>query len=109
MASQAGFSSSHLTIIATAISEVARNIVDYAQEGEIVLMLVTVSDRCGLQIVASDSGPGIADIHAAMGDGYSSNAGLGIGLSGSRRLMDEFDIASEVGKGTTVTMTKWLA
>ena len=109
MASQAGFSNSHLTIIATAISEVARNIVDYAKEGEILLMLVSVSDKHGLQIVATDSGPGIADIPAAMGDGYSSNAGLGIGLSGSRRLMDEFDIASEVGKGTTVTMTKWLS
>jgi serine/threonine-protein kinase RsbT len=109
MASQAGFSNSHLTIIATAISEVARNIVDYAKEGEILLMLVSASDKRGLQIVATDSGPGIADIHAAMGDGYSSNAGLGIGLSGSRRLMDEFDIASEVGKGTTVTMTKWLS
>jgi serine/threonine-protein kinase RsbT len=109
LASQAGFSSSHLTIIATAISEVARNIVDYAKEGEIVLMLVTMSDKQGLQIVATDSGPGIADIHAAIGDGYSSSAGLGIGLSGSRRLMDEFNIASEVGKGTTVTMTKWLA
>jgi serine/threonine-protein kinase RsbT len=109
LASQAGFTNSHLTIIATAISEVARNIVEYAEEGEIVLMLVRVSDRQGVHIIATDSGPGIADIHSAMRDGYSSSASLGLGLPGSRRLMDEFDIASEVGKGTTVTMTKWVA
>ena len=109
LASQAGFSSSHLTIIATAISEVARNIVDYAEEGEMVLTLIHASDRHGVHIIATDSGPGIADLQSAMRDGFSSSASLGLGLPGSRRLMDEFDIASEVGKGTTITMTKWVA
>lgn len=109
LASEAGFSNSHLTIIATATSEVARNILDYAKEGEMVLTLVNASDRHGVHIIATDSGPGIADLPTAMRDGYSSSASLGIGLSGSRRLMDEFNIASEVGKGTTVTMTKWVA
>jgi serine/threonine-protein kinase RsbT len=109
LASQAGFSNSHLTIIATAISEVARNIVDYAKEGEVVLMLVRALDKQGVHVIATDSGPGIADIRTAMRDGYSSSASLGLGLPGSRRLMDEFDIASEVGKGTTVTMTKWVS
>jgi serine/threonine-protein kinase RsbT len=109
LASEVGFSTTHLTLIATAISEVARTIVDHAKEGEMVLALVNVSDRHGVHIIATDSGPGIADLPTAMRDGYSSSSSLGIGLSGSRRLMDEFNIASEVGKGTTVTMTKWVA
>lgn len=108
LAAQAGFSSSNLTIIATAISEVARNIVEYAKEGEVVLTLVNNGHRKGLQIVASDEGPGIADIATVMRDGYSTGKGLGIGLPGSRRLMDEFEITSQVGKGTTVTMRKWV-
>jgi serine/threonine-protein kinase RsbT len=109
LAERAGFSSSHLAVIATAIAEVATNIVDYAKEGEIVLRVVSAANRRGVHIIASDSGPGIADIGAAMRDGHCANARLSIGLSGSRRLMDEFDIASELGRGTTVTMTKWLA
>jgi serine/threonine-protein kinase RsbT len=108
LAAQAGFSSSNLTIIATAISEVARNIVEYAKEGEVVLTLVNNGHRKGLQIVASDEGPGIADIATVMRDGYSTGKGLGIGLPGSRRLMDEFEITSQVGRGTTVTMRKWV-
>ncbi len=109
LAERAGFSSSHLAVIATAIAEVATNIVDYAKEGEIVLRVVSAANRRGVHIIASDSGPGIADIDAAMRDGHCANSRLSIGLSGSRRLMDEFDIASELGRGTTVTMTKWLA
>ena len=108
LAAQAGFSSSNLTIIATAISEVARNIVEYAKEGEVVLTLINNGHRKGLQIVASDEGPGIADIATVMRDGYSTGKGLGIGLPGSRRLMDEFEITSQVGRGTTVTMRKWV-
>jgi serine/threonine-protein kinase RsbT len=109
LAAQAGFSASQLTIIATAISEVTRNIVDYATEGEMVLRLISEWGKQGVQIIATDRGPGIADIRTAMRDGYSSSARLGIGLPGVRRLMDEFEIISEVGKGTTVTMIKWVS
>jgi serine/threonine-protein kinase RsbT len=107
LAAQAGFSNSTLTIIATAISEVARNIVEYAKEGEVVLTLVNNSSATGIKIVAIDKGPGIPDLAMVMRDGYSTGKGLGIGLPGSRRLMDEFEITSEVGRGTIVTMKKW--
>lgn len=101
------FSSSELTLIATAISEVARNIVTYAKEGEIVLHLVSKGPRRGIRVVAHDEGPGIADVTRAMEDGFSTSSSLGLGLPGSKRLMDDFDIVSALGKGTTVTMTKW--
>ncbi|HLJ21706.1 MAG TPA: anti-sigma regulatory factor [Stellaceae bacterium] len=101
------FSSSELTLIATAISEVARNIVTYAKEGEIVLHLVSKGGRRGIRVVAHDDGPGIADVARAMEDGFSTSSSLGLGLPGSKRLMDDFDIVSALGKGTTVTMTKW--
>ena len=107
LASGLRFSGSEMTLIATAISEVARNIVIYAGSGEIVLRVVQRGLRCGILIIARDRGPGIADIERAMGDGYSSSRGLGLGLPGARRLMDEFEIVSEVGKGTEITMTKW--
>jgi serine/threonine-protein kinase RsbT len=107
LASELRFSSSELTLIATAISEVARNIVIYAGAGEITLRIVEQGQRRGLVVFASDRGPGIADIERAMKDGYSTSHGLGIGLPGSKRLMDEFAVSSEVGKGTVVTMTKW--
>ena len=102
-----GFSASELTLIATAISEIARNIVSYARQGEVVLAHVERGSRRGLMVVARDQGPGIPDIARAMEDGYSTSRGLGLGLPGSKRLMDEFEVVSEVGKGTTVTMTKW--
>jgi serine/threonine-protein kinase RsbT len=101
------FSISELTLIATAISEVARNIVTYAGRGEIVLRIVQRGPRRGLLVIARDQGPGIADIARAMEDGYSTSRSLGLGLPGSKRLMDEFELASELGKGTEVTMTKW--
>jgi serine/threonine-protein kinase RsbT len=101
------FSISELTLIATAISEVARNIVTYAGRGEIVLRIVQRGPRRGLLVIARDQGPGIADIPRAMEDGYSTSRSLGLGLPGSKRLMDEFELASELGKGTEVTMTKW--
>ena len=107
LASQAGFTGSDLTLIATAISEVARNIVVYAERGEIRLGLTSRNGRRGVEVIASDDGPGIADIDQAMQDGFSTGRSLGLGLPGARRLMDEFEIVSEVGKGTTVTMRKW--
>ena len=109
LAAIAGFSHSNLTIIATAISEVARNIVEYAKEGEVIITLIDDATKKGVEIVASDQGPGIADISTVMRDGFSTGKGLGIGLPGARRLMDEFAIASAVGAGTIVTMKKWVA
>jgi serine/threonine-protein kinase RsbT len=107
MVSGLRFSASELMLIATAISEVARNIVSYAGSGEIVLRVVQKGQRRGVTVVARDKGPGIADIERAMQDGYSTSRGLGLGLPGSKRIMDEFDLVSEVGKGTEITMTKW--
>jgi serine/threonine-protein kinase RsbT len=101
------FSGSELTLIATAISEVARNIVSYAGSGEIVMRVSQRGQRRGITVVARDKGPGIADIKRAMEDGYSTSRGLGLGLPGSKRLMDEFELVSEVGNGTEITMTKW--
>ena len=109
VAMQAGFSVSEATLIATAISELARNIVSYAEQGSVTLRAVHgANGAIGLTIIASDSGPGIADVAQALRDGYSSSGGLGLGLPGVRRLMDEFDISSRAGGGTTVTVTKWL-
>lgn len=108
LASRFGFTGSDLTVIATAISELARNVLDYAKTGEIVLSLVQKGSRNGIRIVARDRGPGIADVAKAMQDGYTTGKGLGIGLPGVRRLMDEFEIVSEVDKGTIVTVKKWV-
>jgi len=107
LATQAGFSGSDLTVIATAISEVARNIIQYAKRGEIVLSLLEKGSKRGLLIIARDEGPGISDIGLAMQDGYSTGKSLGLGLPGARRLMDDFEIVSTVGSGTTITMKKW--
>jgi anti-sigma regulatory factor (Ser/Thr protein kinase) len=107
LAAQVGFSATELTIIATAISEIARNIVMFANRGEVVVSLVGEDRGQGVTVVARDVGPGIADLERALQDGYSGYGGMGLGLPGSRRLMDEFEITSEVDKGTTVTMTKW--
>jgi serine/threonine-protein kinase RsbT len=109
VATRTGFSSTEATLVATVISELARNIVQFAERGEIMVCPVEQGGRAGVMIVARDVGPGIADVRSALQDGYSTyRGGLGLGLPGSRRLMDEFDIVSEPGKGTTVTMTKWL-
>ncbi len=107
LATELGFSGTDLTLIATAISEVARNIVAYAKRGEIILSPTELGGRRGIMVVARDAGPGIPDIGLALQDGYSTVHSLGLGLSGAKRLMDEFDLVSEVGKGTTVTMKKW--
>ena len=103
-----GFGGSDLTLIATAISEVARNIVDHAKSGEIILAPIQQGNRHGIALVARDDGPGIPDVTLAMQYGYSTRKGLGVGLPGAKWLMDEFDINSKVGKGTTITMKKWL-
>ncbi len=106
MAESIGFVGTDLTLISTAISELSRNIVRYAGKGEIVLWAEQVQGRSSLVVQARDKGPGIPDLAMAMQDGYSTGRGLGLGLPGARRLMDEFDIQSELGKGTTVTMKK---
>ena len=105
-----GFDGGEVTLIAAAISEVARNIVDHAKRGQIVMRRIDGKEKeePGIQIVATDEGPGIADVAQAMQYGYSTRKGLGVGLPGAKWLMDEFDIVSRVGKGTTVTMKKWL-
>lgn len=107
LAAGAGFSTGDQTVIAAAISEIARNILNYAKRGEITLRLVPNGDRQGVEVIARDAGPGILDINRAMQDGYSTSGGLGLGLPGAKRLMDEFEVLSVVGEGTTVTMKKW--
>ena len=106
MAVRAGFSGTELTLLATAVSEVARNIVRFADHGTITVELLR-EPRPGIRVVARDTGPGIPDVEQALADGYSTDEGLGLGLPGARRLVDEFDIASEKGRGTTVVLTKW--
>jgi serine/threonine-protein kinase RsbT len=108
LAGALGFSSTDQTLIATAISEVARNIVSYATRGSVSFTRIERQGRAGIQIVASDQGPGIPDIDRAMRDGFSTGNSLGVGLPGARRLVDELEIVSEVGVGTTVTLRKWL-
>ena len=107
LAGQLGFQQSDLTLVATAISELARNIVRYARRGEIVLRQAEDGGIPGIVIIARDEGPGIPDVNRAMEQGYSTSGGLGLGLPGVRRIMDEFEIVSEVGKGTVVTVVKW--
>jgi serine/threonine-protein kinase RsbT len=104
---QAGFSAVDATFIATAVSELARNILAYARRGEIILQAIHGSSRVGFQVTASDNGPGIPDLHQAMRDGFSTSGSLGLGLPGVRRLMDEFEISSQAGHGTQVVVRKW--
>jgi len=107
MAIALGFSSADATLIATAISELARNIVTYAKFGEIRLAVIHGSARQGIQLVAHDTGPGIPDIQQALRDGFSTSGSLGLGLPGVKRLVDEFEIVSKMNGGTTVTAKKW--
>jgi len=107
VAVRAGFSETEATVIATAVSEIARNIVRFARRGDVTVSIVTNGSATGVMVVARDAGPGIDDVELALEVGFSTYGGLGLGLPGSRRLMDEFEIISEVGRGTTVTMTKW--
>jgi serine/threonine-protein kinase RsbT len=106
LAAQLGFSSGDLALVATAISELARNIMQYAGHGEIRLRLVEGASK-GIEVIARDAGPGIPNVESAMQDGFSTGGGLGLGLPGAKRLMDEFEIVSKVGQGTTITLRKW--
>ena len=108
LAEALGLTTTDLTLVATAISEVARNITAYAGRGEIVVRRVELDGARGIEVVARDAGPGIADVERALQDGYTTGGGLGLGLPGARRLMDDFEIVSQPGVGTTVTMTKWV-
>ena len=95
------------TLLATAISEIARNITAYATRGEVRLDVVQEAGRRGIRVVAVDEGPGIEDLEKALTDGYTTGGGLGLGLPGARRLVDEFDIQTAPGQGTRVTLVKW--
>lgn len=107
LAQKLGFTRPDPTLIATAISELARNLVMHVGHGEIIMRPLYEESRYGLVVVVKDEGQGIADVDAAMQDGFASRGGLGLGLPGARRLMDEFTVDSQVGRGTTVTMVKW--
>jgi serine/threonine-protein kinase RsbT len=104
---QLGFTRTDATFIATAISEIARNITVHAGEGEIIIRGLSEDGRNGMVVIARDEGPGIRDIGAVMRQEDLSDAGLGMGLWGARRLMDEVEVTSQPGEGTTVTMKKW--
>src|ERR1700677_743971 len=107
LAERIGFTPVEMTVISTAISEIARHIIEHANSGEIALSEYQNGVKHGIQITASDQGPGIPDVNRAMQDDYSTGKGLGLGLPGSKRLMDEFEIQSHVGQGTVVVMRKW--
>jgi len=102
-----GFSLSDQTKLITVTNELARNIVIYAQNGTMLMEELDDKVRRGLRMTFHDDGPGIADIDRAMQGGYSTGSGLGLGLSGSKRLVDEFSLTSEVGKGTHIVVTRW--
>ncbi|HLR08976.1 MAG TPA: anti-sigma regulatory factor [Bacillota bacterium] len=108
IAKQTGFGTVDQARIATAASEIARNIFLYAKTGTICFNVIESIERKGISLSAFDNGPGIQDIGRAMGDGYSTSGGLGAGLPGVKRLMDEFDVQSEMGKGTEIRAVKWL-
>ena len=108
LAKELGFGVIDQARIATAISELTRNIVQYAEEGETVMRPIDVGGRVGIEIVCQDEGPGIPDIKLAMQDGFSTSMSLGMGMPGAKRLMDEFEVESQIGVGTTVVIRKWL-
>ncbi|MEG3849761.1 anti-sigma regulatory factor [Microcoleus sp. herbarium19] len=102
-----GFGLVDQTKIVTAASELARNTVDYGKGGTVTLETLQSGTRKGLRLIFEDKGPGIPDIELAMTDGYTSDRGLGLGLSGSKRLMHEFEIVSKLGKGTKIAIVRW--
>jgi serine/threonine-protein kinase RsbT len=108
LAKELGFGVIDQARIATAISELTRNIVQYAEVGQASMRTIEIGGRVGIEIVCEDQGPGIPDIELAMQDGYSTSKSLGMGMSGAKRLMDEFEVESEMGIGTTVIVRKWL-
>jgi serine/threonine-protein kinase RsbT len=107
IAIEVGFRLVDQTKIVTAASELARNTLDYGGGGSVTIEAVQESNRRGVRLTFADQGPGIPDLSLALKDGYTTGGGLGMGLSGSKRLVNEFDIVSQVGSGTTVTVTKW--
>lgn len=107
LAQRLGFRPPDPTLIATAISEIGRNLLVHAGHGEIIMRPLADGRRYGVLVIVRDEGEGIPDVDAALGLGHASRGGLGLGLPGARRLMDEFEVESELGKGTTVTMRKW--
>ncbi|HEX4824055.1 MAG TPA: anti-sigma regulatory factor [Candidatus Polarisedimenticolaceae bacterium] len=107
LAERSGFGATDQVLITTAISELARNLLLYAHGGRIALRQVVNREVNGVTVIASDDGPGIADVDRAMEPGYSTSSSLGLGLPGVKRLMDEMSIETQVGVGTTVTATKW--
>jgi serine/threonine-protein kinase RsbT len=108
LAGEAGLPEAAAGALATAVSEVARNVFVHARRGEVLLALVAEPGRRGVAVIARDRGPGIPHLERALQDGFSTARTLGLGLPGARRLVDEFDIESIVGHGTTVTMRKWV-
>src|SRR6266851_2343865 len=106
-ASKVGFGITDVTRIITAASELARNVFLYAGSGVVRCRVLNRSDQVGLELIVEDHGPGIADIEQAMQPGYTTGNGLGLGLPGAKRLMDEMEIESEAAKGTKITVTKW--
>jgi serine/threonine-protein kinase RsbT len=109
LATRLGFSRTDATLIATAISEIGRNILHHAGRGEVAIAQTEGDHSLGIEVVARDEGPGIPDVERALGEGYATGNGLGLGLPGAQRLMDEFSIETQPGRGTTVTMRKWRA
>ena len=107
VAGELGFTTVDQVRIATAISELARNVVLYAKRGSVVVRAICEGEQKGLEILVTDDGPGIPNIELAMTDGYSTSGGLGAGLPGARRLMDTFHINSKLGQGTNITARKW--
>jgi serine/threonine-protein kinase RsbT len=103
-----GFGTIDQARIATAISELTRNIVLYAGEGTVTLRIVELGGRRGIEVVCEDRGPGIDDVPLVMQNGYSTSRGLGMGLPGAKRLMDDFEIQSDLGRGTRIIVRKWL-
>jgi len=108
LAAELGFASSEQALIATAISELARNILQYAGRGQVEITVEHKGGRTGIGVVASDQGPGIPDLRRALEDGFSTGKGLGLGLPGTKRIMDDFELVSDVGKGTRVAVKKWV-
>jgi serine/threonine-protein kinase RsbT len=108
LAREVGFGIVDQTKIATAISELTRNIVKYAGDGLLYLEVVSRNQQPGLEITCEDRGPGIVDIEAALREGYTTGKGLGMGLPGARKLMDDFELTSTVNQGTRVVVRKWL-
>jgi serine/threonine-protein kinase RsbT len=102
-----GLRASAVEALVTATSELARNVIVHGRGGELLIGTVDYRERTGLTVLARDSGPGISNIDDAMRDGFSTGTGLGLGLPSARRLVDEFEIQSRTGEGTTVTLTMW--